>query len=92
MPEHLHGIPTLAGDNEPVFTLRAKDVCSSRAVRYWADEAERLGADAAHIQCVRRWADRMDYWRAAHGGAVPHSPMNPVYRAACRGDGGAPDA
>lgn len=87
MPRYLHGVDTLAGDDEPVFTFRASDPLAAGVVREWAEGAEHvLGVDRAHLQCVRDWADQMDAWRRVHGERWPHAPMDPTYQAACRRD------
>jgi hypothetical protein len=74
---HLHDIVSLAEDDEPVFTLRAKDVVAADSVRHWADLAEAAGAGSEHMACVRDWADQMDAWRERNGGKVPDNPKHP---------------
>ena len=54
--------------DEPVFVLCARDKAASKAVRCWADEAEKLGANARKTSDARALADRMEVWREAHGG------------------------
>jgi hypothetical protein len=51
-----------AGDTEPIFVLRAQDTLAAAVVRFWADEAEKAGANAAKIAEAREVADAMEQW------------------------------
>lgn len=56
-----------AASDEPVFVLRAKDLCSADTVMFWAQLAENLGAhDPAKIAEARALADQMREWRTDH--------------------------
>lgn len=64
-------------EDEPVFLLRAQDGAAAHAVLAWADEAERLGADANLVGAVRAWAARMISWRSSNvgwQGKIPDTP------------------
>lgn len=54
------GIP----DDEPVFIIRAKDKCSPRAIRRYAEEAEGVGASAELLADVEQVAQIFDRWQA----------------------------
>lgn len=53
-----------ADDTEPIFVLRAQDRLAAAVVRFWADEAERAGANAAKVAEAREVADAMERWPA----------------------------
>jgi hypothetical protein len=48
--------------NEPVFLIRAQDVCSEKIVRMWADMAKSEGADQDIVDAARQLADQMAKW------------------------------
>lgn len=55
-----------AGDDEPVFVLRAKDVLASALVRTWAEFADATGAhEPERAAEARELADLMDEWAEA---------------------------
>ncbi len=66
----LNGIGCLgrSASVEPVFVLVGRDRAAAYAVRLWAAEAEKLGSRPEKVWEARVLADRMDQWRAAHGG------------------------
>lgn len=66
------------GEDEPVFLIRAKDMCGAAAVMAWADENDRMGGDPAISAHVRRWAEKMTAWRVreADGGKMPSAPRS----------------
>jgi len=49
-------------EDEPVFLLRAQDVCAADTVRYWADHAMEAGADIDMVEMAWDMADLMDEW------------------------------
>jgi hypothetical protein len=51
-----------ADDTEPIFVLRAQDRLAAAVVRFWADEAQKAGANAAKIAEAREVADAMEQW------------------------------
>lgn len=48
--------------DEPVFLIRAQDVCAPAALRAWAAEAERHQVNPRTVAKVRAFADRMELW------------------------------
>ena len=54
--------------DEPVFVLCARDKVASMVVRDWADMAAKIGASEEKVAEARQLADRMERWRASHGG------------------------
>ena len=51
------------GADEPVFLLRAKDVCAPGAVEAWANLAFVAGADDAMVARVFEWVGEMRSWQ-----------------------------
>lgn len=62
-------------EDEPVFLLRAKDQIAPSALRFWADEVERLG-DKKLADHVRAHAGKMNEWQAKNGWQVPDTPAD----------------
>jgi len=60
-----------AGDDEPIFVIRAHDLCGPTAVRRWAIEASNAGAPLSKIQNAYAIADDMEAWQRANGSKVP---------------------
>jgi len=58
LPESQGGIPA----DEPVFLLRASDLCAAKIVLLWADLAERRGAAPEMVASARSQARAMDEW------------------------------
>lgn len=52
------------GEDEPFFTLRAKDSLSPALVRTWADEAEDNGEFGDKVKEARDCADAMELWKS----------------------------
>ena len=49
--------------DEPVFLLRAQDMCAADTVRYWADKVERLAGEPTDLaRSAREHAKKMDAW------------------------------
>lgn len=61
-------------NDEPVFLLRGQDPSAEIAVRAWADDAERLGAEPNLIRKVRLWATTMGEYARSHGKRVADAP------------------
>lgn len=53
-----------AGDEEPIFVLRAKDPLAARIVREWAARAVLSGKHDDRAIEANRFANAMDAWRA----------------------------
>lgn len=58
-------------DDEPVFVIRGRDLAGPRALRAYAMEASRAGADRAVVLSVERHAAAMEDYQARHGAKVP---------------------
>lgn len=56
-----------AGDDEPIFVLRAHDALAVPTIHYWIDLAASVGVPAAKLERARADAARMDAWAAVHG-------------------------
>ena len=61
---------------EPVFLVRAQDEAAPYAVRAWAEQAERLGADPDLVAKARRHADLMVEWQLDIGSKIPDAPTS----------------
>jgi len=48
--------------DEPLFVLRAQDICAANAVRDWANRAVIMGARTDKIEEADVLADEMDEW------------------------------
>lgn len=55
-----------AGDDEPVFVLRAKDVLAPEVVRDWAERARSAGVNPDKIVEALNVADKMELWQDKH--------------------------
>lgn len=64
----------LIPEDEPVFLIRGQDVAAPNAVRAWAREATRCGADRAIVEAAEEQADAMEEWQNQHGFRVPDMP------------------
>ena len=51
-----------AAEDEPVFVLRAKDLCAAAVVRFWANMASEVH-DPGKVADARAVADAMDKYR-----------------------------
>ena len=60
-----------AADDEPLFTLRARDSFAPNLVRQWAKTAGANGTPAAQVQEAMAIADEMYAYQARHGRKVP---------------------
>lgn len=60
-----------AGDDEPIFVLRAQDVLAPGLVRDWAQQARREGAPPHKVDEARELASLMEVWQREHGCKVP---------------------
>lgn len=53
-----------AGDDEPIFVLRAKDPLAAEVVRFWADKATTSGQhESSKIMEAQGLAAQMETWR-----------------------------
>jgi hypothetical protein len=62
---------TPIGADEPVFLIRAQDLCAGEAVRRYADLAEAMGAASDLVEAARAHADRIGAWQSVHPAKVP---------------------
>ena len=51
-----------AGDDEPIFTLRAQDVLSPDVVEFWIEQARQRGVNEDKLAEAQRCADAMRAW------------------------------
>lgn len=58
-----------AGDDEPIFVLRAQDKTAPLAVRAWAATAKLVGAGDDKVAEALKTADEMEAWQKANGRA-----------------------
>lgn len=67
------GVPCYdnAGENEPVFVLRAQDTLAPEVVREWAFRAAHVGASREKVAEARKLADEMEDWQIANMKKVP---------------------
>ncbi len=64
----------LIPEDEPVFLLRAQDVCAPFAVKEWAFQAERHGVDTRMVEAAKKQAEVMQDWQREHGMKIPDMP------------------
>lgn len=71
--ETKHDNPVLdrAGEDEPIFVLRARDALAGAAIGEWIRAARRCGVSEAKIEDARLHLALMDRWAAANGTKVP---------------------
>lgn len=67
----------LIPEDEPVLLLRGQDRAAPATVRYWADEAEALGADPEICEAARKQASAMEAWQD-HAPGVSKVPDLPA--------------
>lgn len=60
-----------APDEEPVFTLRGRDLLAPEIVDEWALLAERRGVNREKVIDARQIARKMRKWQEEHGGRLP---------------------
>ncbi len=65
-----NGIP----EDEPVFLLRAQDICSPDIVMDWAQKAEDMGASSEIVKLARDQAVAMLNWGEKHKRQIPDLP------------------
>jgi hypothetical protein len=70
LPEDQGGI----GKDEPVFLLRAKDICAPNVIRAWAGFLLGVGGDYNVIRNALDHADKMEIWQAKNGYKIPDAP------------------
>lgn len=64
----------LIPEDEPVFLLRAQDICAPELVELWADRAEKRGALQNIVYAARRQAGEMIRWQREHKVKIPDMP------------------
>jgi len=67
------GIPCYdkAGQDEPLFVLRAQDTLAPEIIREWAYRAKALGTPDEKVEQARRDADAMEDWQIANAKKIP---------------------
>lgn len=60
-----------AGDDEPIFVLRAQDRLAPHVVRHWAKLAEASGTPSAKVEEARALAELMTDWAMEHASKTP---------------------
>lgn len=60
-----------AGEDEPMFVLRAQDKLAPEIVREWAYRAHVSGAPIEKVREARHIADLMEEWQVANRRKVP---------------------
>ena len=61
-------------EDEPVFLLRAKDLCAPDVVMYWAERAKEIGASKEMCQMARDHAVAMLDWGERNNRHIPDLP------------------
>lgn len=61
-------------DDEPVFLLRASDMCAPAAIRHWAYNSMANNASKALVDAALAHADAMEEWQRTHGRKVADAP------------------
>ena len=51
------------GEDEPVFLIRAKDMCSVATLNFWASYAESQGANSDIVETAKRQSLAMIEWQ-----------------------------
>ena len=64
----------LIPEDEPVFLLRAQDVCAPLIVLEWAFEAETHGVSGLMVEQAKTHALLMRNWQTEHGLKIPDLP------------------
>lgn len=64
--KHTDGCFQKAEDDEPLFTLLARDPLAPGLVREWAHQRLAAGKDNAHTREAFAVADKMEAWRREH--------------------------
>lgn len=64
----------LIPEDEPVFLLRAQDVCAPFAVKDWVFRAELYGVDRHMIEAAKKQAEVMQDWQRQHRMKIPDMP------------------
>ncbi len=65
-----NGIP----EDEPVFLLRANDLCTPDVVMFWAKRAKEIGASEEIVQMAKDHAIAMLTWGEENGRKIPDLP------------------
>jgi hypothetical protein len=67
------GIPCYdkAGEDEPLFVLRATDITAPGVVKYWVASARRRGCSEEKLQEALKCAEEMARWARQHGAKAP---------------------
>lgn len=57
--------------DEPVFTVRARDILAAPIVAFWLQKARELGVNSDKLQCVQRHLDAIVDYQTKHPVKVP---------------------
>lgn len=60
-----------AGDDEPIFVLRAQDALAPLVVEFWAREAEKFRCSPDKVAEAMDLAGRMRVWARENGRKLP---------------------
>lgn len=61
----------LIPEDEPVFVIRGQDLVAPAVLRFYADQAEAIGASAELVARVRGHAETMEKWQRDVARKVP---------------------
>lgn len=64
----------LIPDDEPVFLLRAQDICSVATMDRWIEFAKLVGVEAPMIEAAYRQMERMKAWQLDRVVKTPDMP------------------
>ena len=60
-----------AGDDEPIFVIRARDDIGPSVMRFWADELEANGGSPEKAEQACDLAKQMEAWQKRNGSKLP---------------------
>jgi len=72
--ERIQDSAHLIPEEEPVFLIRAQDICGPAALRTWIEEAVKRGAADNIIQAARVQLELFKGWRDMRGVKIPDMP------------------
>lgn len=68
----------LIPEDEPVFLLRAQDICAPFALLEWTYQAERHGVSQLMVEAVSKQTELMREWQQQHLVKIPDLPKRSV--------------
>ena len=69
--------------DEPVFLIRAQDVCAPQVVAYWCEQAKSAGADPSIINAAKAQVKVMIDWQMTHRNKVKIPDLPKPRTASC---------